>query len=469
MRRRTTAAIALAATLGLARPAQAGCCDDFWSCLGAVATAGLTCEVQAIVASVQKLAQTVNNLLNTLSGKAGDVVSDATGAVTQAAADANGIANQASSDVASQAARAHVIANPNLSSANSRAGNAVVGGGSGTGGPSSGSGTGGAGRATSAAGAQSVPAAVPGGGGGGGSGGSGSPYTNVPPQTIAKVADPGAVKMALARADSYEQDLAGKQGGMRGQVSGAASGAVACMPPHVVNAQQMVTDVALTPLKLLASSLADLLSHPEHIFDPSAQIDADINQITTTVAQLFDKMTAEITTEPNGRLEAVRGVLDTMQDEAAVARSIADAMQKVQGSGTQADLDALNRLLPSGGGPSRVVSGGTVLPVAVLASTHDASSAFARAQPQNLPVATRHKGEISDIASGWTSIKGQARTPPHADPSYAPRVDAEFSKLRGRPAGEVQKQKQAWADEARRRFANDPKTLQKVLQYIDTH
>ena len=39
----------------------------------------------------------------------------------------------------------------------------------------------------------------------------------------------------------------------------------------------------------------------------------------------------------------------------------------------------------------------------------------------------------------------------------------------GEPAGDVQKQKQLLLDEARRRFAGDPKTLQKVLEYIEGH
>ena len=46
---------------------------------------------------------------------------------------------------------------------------------------------------------------------------------------------------------------------------------------------------------------------------------------------------------------------------------------------------------------------------------------------------------------------------------------SQFAQLRGKTPAEVQRQKQAWMDEARRRFANDPKMLQKVLAYIDSH
>jgi hypothetical protein len=36
-------------------PASAGCCDDFWSCAGAVATAGLSCAAQAALDALQAL------------------------------------------------------------------------------------------------------------------------------------------------------------------------------------------------------------------------------------------------------------------------------------------------------------------------------------------------------------------------------------------------------------------------------
>ena len=50
---RSVLSILLAAAIGM--PASAGCCDDFWGCAAAVATAGLSCAVQAEADAIQAL------------------------------------------------------------------------------------------------------------------------------------------------------------------------------------------------------------------------------------------------------------------------------------------------------------------------------------------------------------------------------------------------------------------------------
>jgi hypothetical protein len=288
---------------------------------------------------------------------------------------------------------------------------------------------------------------------------------------IAKPADPGSVKGAFSRADSYLQDVSNKGGGQRNQVTTGTSGAVNSMPPHVSKAQQMITDVALMPLKLLGQSMLDLLSHPEHIFDPTAQVDQDIAQIQSQVSQLFDNMTSEITTEANGRLQAIQPTLNVMQDESGTAKAVTDAMQKLQGSGSQADLDALNKLLPAQSAPwMHVVQGTTlVLPNAISLPHDTVAGALAKSLPQNIPATQRHKGEIVTIASNWSGIKAQVGTPTHTNPAHQQYVDQQFAQLRGKSPADIQKQKQAWIEEAKRRFAGHPRVLQKVLEYIEAH
>jgi hypothetical protein len=487
MRRRTTFALTLAAALCASGAAHADCCDNFWSCVAAVATGGLTCEVENIIASVKNLSATVNNLISTLSSKASDVTGDAQNAVNQAASDMNSAAGQAASDVTNAASRGHLFANPTLANraAVASASMAVPLGGSPTNGGSGkpgnfngGSGSGGPSTPNGGSGSGSGgPGYVNGGSGSPVSGGSGVPTglggmagraAAPPPVVLGKAADPGSVKTALSRGDAYLQDLSARQSGLRNEVANATAGAVACMPQHVVNAQQMVTTVALQPLQLLANSLQDLLAHPDHIFDPSAQIDADITNIQNSVSALFDKMTAEITTEPNARLDAVHPTLDLMQDEDAVAREVADAMQRVASSGSQADLDALNRLLPSAGANARTVRG-TQLPAGVFGPKDAVAGAYARLQSQNIPATARHKAEVVDIVNRWAAIKVQKATQTSVDPAHVQRIDPDFQRLRGKPPLEVQRQKQLWIDEARRRFTNDPKTLQKVISYIEAH
>jgi hypothetical protein len=158
-----------------------------------------------------------------------------------------------------------------------------------------------------------------------------------------------------------------------------------------------------------------------------------------------------------------------MQDESAAARAVTDAMQKLQNSQSRPDLDALNRLLPAPSSPYTHVVQGTTLPSAVSGSHDAVATALSRAQVQNIAATARHKGEIGAIVSQWSGIKVQASTPTRTSPAQQQYIDQQFAQVRGKPAAEVQRQKQAWMDEARRRFANDPKMLQKVLAYIDSH
>lgn len=60
------AAVAVALTLN-ATPARAGCCDDFWSCVGAVLTAGLSCAVEAAISEITDFVNDMKFLRSDLS------------------------------------------------------------------------------------------------------------------------------------------------------------------------------------------------------------------------------------------------------------------------------------------------------------------------------------------------------------------------------------------------------------------
>jgi hypothetical protein len=451
MRRRTLAAWTLAGVMSAATAARAGCCDDFWSCAAAVATGGLSCQIQAIVDTVKTLSQVVVNLLNDLTSKTAEIVNDARNAVTQAAADVGQIGNQAASELATTANRAHAIAYPSPM--------AVA--------PARGPGVTGPGVAIQEAPLRTAgPPAPPTLGGGG---------VARAPEALAKPADPATVKSALQRADAYVQDLKSKQDGMGRQVTAAGNSALNALSRHVQVAQQIAVDAALEPLKLLRDSLTDLLAHPERIFDPTAQIDADVTRISNEVTAMLDRMTTEITTEANAQLEASRGIVQQMQDHAAAGSSIADSMQRLAHSRSQPDLDALAHLVPNlvpsptaAPGPRDLSA--VVVPVGIMGRHDLVVAALARSQPQNLTVVMRHKATVADIATKWAGIKAQAKVAARVDPAHAQRVDQELSvKFRGKPPAEVQRQKQLLIEEAKKRFAGDPKTLQKLLQYIESH
>src|ERR1700682_402575 len=63
--------VALAGILVLvlsAFPALADCCDDFWSCVGTVATLGLSCKAQQIAAAIEGMKKLIAAVEATKSG-----------------------------------------------------------------------------------------------------------------------------------------------------------------------------------------------------------------------------------------------------------------------------------------------------------------------------------------------------------------------------------------------------------------
>jgi hypothetical protein len=285
-----------------------------------------------------------------------------------------------------------------------------------------------------------------------------------------KPADPAAVRAAQQRADNYVQGLKAKQDAMAGEVSAGQNAALAAANNHVAVANQLITAAALDPLRLMGQSLADMLLHPDRLFDPSAQIDADVQRIQNDIAALLDRITNEIVTEPNAKLDAVRPVAAQMQDHAQVGQHIADLMNNLAQSNTQGDLDALNAAVPvlnSG----VVALRGVLLPTGLSTIHPTLEAALARSLPKNVVSMNQRKTTITDIGSKWAAIKVQMKAPaPRVDATFQQRADqALTARFQGKTKTDVQKEKQALEDDAKRRFASDPKTLQKVIAYIESH
>ena len=159
-------------------------------------------------------------------------------------------------------------------------------------------------------------------------------------------ADPKAIQDALTRANDYVQDVKTKLAAPQAEVVNAERAALDAVARHVRTAQQISLDVALAPLNLLRDSLLDLLAHPERIFDPSAQIEADIQRIAAEVPALLDRIANEVTQDAMSTLDHARASLHLVQDSAAAGTSVVEAMQRLANSRLQSDLDALDRLVP---------------------------------------------------------------------------------------------------------------------------
>src|SRR5262249_40335397 len=135
-------------------------------------------------------------------------------------------------------------------------------------------------------------------------------------------ADAKAIQDALTRGDAYVQDLKAKATTPHNDVANAEQAALDAVGRPIRTAQQLSLDGALAPLKLLRDSLLDLLTHPERIFDPTAQIEADIQRITNEVPALLDRIAGEVTQEAMADLDRVKGNLQQLQDSAAAGGSV---------------------------------------------------------------------------------------------------------------------------------------------------
>ena len=110
LRSYSIATVALISVFPLAAPLQA-CCDDFWSCVGAVASGGLTCAVESLVNSIKTIIQNVGRLVSTLAQQAADVVNLAKSELSGAANDLRNLAGQAEGDFNAAAQLAQSVVN----------------------------------------------------------------------------------------------------------------------------------------------------------------------------------------------------------------------------------------------------------------------------------------------------------------------------------------------------------------------
>jgi hypothetical protein len=442
MRRRfTISTLALVGSLGLASVARAGCCDDFWSCLGAVATAGISCQVQGIIDSVNAMKQLVETVTHDVRTRQGDVIAQAQKAVVDATNDIKTVREQSLLTMQKAVETSHDLANPPKAIA-------VAGPGIALGKPLGAS--------------PAAPALPPGA----------VPTTNIAVAAPAaqRAADPKAIQDAVSRADAYVQDLRAKATAPHGDVANAERAALDAAARHVRTAQQIGLDVALAPLNLLRDSLVDLLTHPERIFDPSAQIEADIQRITAEVPALMDRIAGEVTQEAMADLDHAKNNLQQLQDSAAACGSVVSAMQKVSSSRLQSDLDALDRLVPRPPPGVALASRPIAFPVGITGNRQIIATAFARTEAAKFPIVIQHRAAVNDIASRWQAIKVRIKAPVQVEPANVQKVDRDLSQMFvGKQKVDVDKKKQELLEEAKKRFASDPKTLEKVQKYIEAH
>jgi len=449
MRKPALAPWILIGTLTFGGVAKAGCCDDAWSCIAAVATAGISCQVQGLIDTVKALNDTVSSLFNDLKTRSNDIINDARHAVEQATTDIKGLREKAISDLKDASAKAHAIASPRLVAVATAAKAMPLNTAVNT-------------RAAASSGAV-TKAAIP---------------VQANKVTLAQgaipaapaAADPDAMKSALSQADKYIADSNEKSALLGNDCSNAERQALSAVARHIALANKIALDTALEPLKLLGDSLLDLITHPERIFDPSAQIEADLRRISNEIPAMLDRIGDEVSKEATTTLEQARGPVQQLQDQAAAATNILDAMQKLVNTKAQSDLEALNRLVPTVSKQGVTGLHGVMLAPGIAGRHELLASAVAKLQVSKMPVIAKHRATVSNIVSQWAHVKSQANTRIALEANAPVKANSGLQQLLGKGSkDDLDKRKQQLLEEAKRRFARDPKTLQKVQEYIQTH
>ena len=225
-------------------------------------------------------------------------------------------------------------------------------------------------------------------------------------------------------------------------------------------------------------SLLDLLKHPERLFDPSAQINADIQRIATQMPAMFDRIATEVTQEALAQLNQGTALVQQLQESASSAKAVTDSMQKLQGSKLQSDLDELNGLLPKQAAVAVAPAPGvavrpimvTLSPSVTLANKQRLSGVLLKADPAKLPIVVQQKATAGDLSQKWQAIQLKQKTAVQVEQVQVQKVDKDLGQMFvGKKGADADKKKKELLEEAKKRFASDPKTLAKVQQYIEAH
>lgn len=460
MRPDVLATVALVSLFPLATPLQA-CCDDFWSCVGAVASGGLTCAVESLINSIRSLIENVSRLASTLGQQAADVVNLAKSELNGAANDLRNLAGQAEGDFNAAAQLAQSVVNeanrpqvmvphvaPGVATAGARVGVAAVQ------------------PPGSRPGAATAPKPVAVGAAGAG--------------TAVRVdqlpADPQEMMEALRRAKEAIDALRPDVTQPISQVRQFATQAEQQAASAATSAANIAQTALLGPLQSLGNMLTDLVNHPERIFDPSRIVDDAITQVTNQAVTTMTQVHDAVMQQAKATLDQAQRPIQDALDRAAVAKKIADAMQKVQRAKTKASCDALNGLIPRQrldvrAFTTHVASAAPAPGIAALNLSQHRAMALA---PFNRTAASRLTAKTAGTQMGaklkgpWQEFKRLQAAPPKVDPAARPRVDAEISRrFAGKSGPAAEAEKRAMANEARARFAKDPALLRKVEAMLD--
>jgi hypothetical protein len=426
---RSILALLLAAAIGM--PASAGCCDDFWSCAGAVATAGLSCAVQAAVDEIRALIRkTVSQreaataaydaqlqaVIDDLRGQLAAIDAEIKTLLQQIdAARAGGDkilhedAEQIRATLAVRAGTAPKVAAPPAPSSVGRI------------------------KTTERIGAAATPASGP------------------APGYLA--ADAAALKAlqsdtSLAALRQRLEELAREKKLLVAKITATAASIAGAEMAAAEAAKNAYASDFLKPVNDVIAKLEAALANPSKIGDLAT---AAANLIATAVKGLevvVDRALGGVEDTGNAALASLVAPLNELRKLAAEAAAILAKMEKMTALRTAAERRALAANAPV-----------SPTPVASAARKLKSHAAFA----------VKARTLAADLAALKPGVLRLAQPP--ATVNVAPfrqRLSSEFDGyFRGKSPSDAKKKLGELSAEARRRFASDPKTLAAVERLLN--
>jgi hypothetical protein len=453
---RVLVALVLSTALFLPASPALACCedDDFWCWAAAVATGGVSCAVENLINSIKDLIRDVNTLARTISTDIEKVRQAGVGGVQGTGDDLKNLAQQAQNEYSDARRRAE-----NAKDAEDRPAsqaNQIAAGGLGA------ASTGGASQMAGGSGLSGGSSAK----GGSGAGGLSSGVAQLQPAS----ADPKALKDAMNRG----QGQVSEQQGLMDKTAAEARSHAENAKSQAVNAAdvagKIAMDVLLAPLSDLAGMLTDLVKHPDRLFNPAALVDDQVKRVTAAIDSELNKLADAIARDSKASLDASSQKAKDAGDTSSAAKAIADQMEKLHKSRTQADLDRLNAMLPR---PSVGLLQHFAAPAlfASLAPRRDlVSKAFLKAgagKSKSMEVAG---GLNSKLKTSWNGLQKQHQAVLHPVP--VPGAEEKFKQkfeamFKGLTKAQADAKRNELLAEARRRFAGNPKALSQTQSLIN--
>ena len=441
-------------------PARADCCDDFWSCVATVATLGLSCKAQQIAAAIEGMKKLIAAVEATRKGfsKTSDDTAYKMKDDVRSAGDAmKEDVRKSVEDIKKAMTDTEVLSNKQ---------SMILA-------PATGVGSAGAGALAMSPGAAAAPAGKSSSSQLGGASALAPGGTAGGTILYTKPADPARVAADLKRAFEWVQATHKNADTKKAPVVSSHTGeAKKLVNAHEMSARKIVGVQLLSPLDLVKGELENILAKILNPFDFSSvtkSIDARIKLIQSQAPNTFDSMAKEMSSEAVGRLDEGQRMADDVKKEAEESRKIADQAEKLAKSKTQGDLEKLELLIgkppssmamvqPSiGGGMARAPASSSIASLALLKSQGTMKASRARAQTL-----------ATGLGTQWASTRNLLNLSPVAvTPAMEKKVAGDLSKMfSGKSSADAKKAQQQLLDQARARFAKDPKTLAAVEKYL---